>query len=328
MNMLNNCPVCKNTISKKDIDYFDIHWADTHFFRQLKLKVCNECGFGFSFPELSNEDTDNFYKNYYRRRNSVFYTDYSKLIRPKNLDNRSLSQILLAKNFVDFKKGDAFLDIGPGNGQSFNVANNVLDEPINYAIEPHEDAITAFHRIYSMQTFESIHEFEKLNIKAKIILLSHSLEHLNVSQLSLTINSFKKILDPKGALIIEVPHVDLRIHALFRREDSPHFLFFSKDSLRIYFKTNGWDILFIDTCSDFYADWWRENVSFISQQNSAIKLKNILKKACISAIDMLPNAIQHFIVRLFAKQINFKSSNFSYGENRTCLRLVARPCFS
>ena len=56
------------------------------------------------------------------------------------------------------------------------------------------------------------------------------------------LKQMNQVIAPGGALIIEVPNVDMRQHINMRSIDSPHFIFFSKDNLRLLLK-KGWDVL-------------------------------------------------------------------------------------
>ena len=53
--------------------------------------------------------------------------------------------------------------------------------------------------------------------------------------------------------MIEVPHVDFRIHQDVRDFDSPHMLFFSKESLGGILADAGYEVIFLATCAAEYG---------------------------------------------------------------------------
>ena len=202
---------------------------------------------------------ENFYAKDYRRSQSPFYIDFEKLrTYPVEYDIRSIAQITLAKQFVIFNTGDIFLDIGPGRGGSFAVANKVLINPRSIGIELNQGATNAFKRLYGIETLPSFNTFIKQGLKAKIILLSHSLEHFKLSTLEDFLVNLKKLISNDGVVVIEVPLIDFRKHANFREEDAPHFLFFNLESLQLIFEKNHWKVLFINSCGYNYDDWFEK----------------------------------------------------------------------
>jgi hypothetical protein len=89
-------------------------------------------------------------------------------------------------------------------------------------------------------------------IFAKIILLSHTLEHFRSTDLPTLLKTLKEVLDREGALVIEVPHVDFKLHKEIRFPDTPHTIFFSADSLRRLLKNYGFDIRYIQILGNSY----------------------------------------------------------------------------
>lgn len=286
------------------------------FFNKLKIIGCNACGFSFSWPELPDSDVNLFYKENYRRKDSPFYINFSKLKEPFRLSSRSLSQVLLAKQFVDFKEKDIFLDVGPGDGVSFSVAINVLPHPQMCAIELNKGSSIAYKEVYGVSTFKNIKDVESSHIKAKIILLSHSFEHIKLTQLSYFLEKVKNIIDDDGVMLIEVPLVDMRKHKLFRSNDAPHFLFFSRDSIRTLFEKHNWNVIFLNSVSKKYS----KDPKHISEAT-----KNVFIKFLVSSVRKILKTIPLFIVRALSKYIGPNiNEDFSYGGDRTCLRLIVK----
>ena len=247
--------------------------------------------------------------------------------KPLRLDYRSLGQILLAKQYVNFKESDCFVDIGPGGGGAFNVAKQVLTNPTCIAIELNSGADEAYGRMYGVKTFQSIGKFIESGCLAKICLLSHSLEHYKLNWLPPVLEELKGVLAPDGVIIIEVPLVDMRIHANYRFEDSPHFLFFSIESITLMLEKNGWSVLFVNSASESYEEWWAAKKNSIGIGQKPIpylisKIRHLLRRS----FSILPRFAQQKIRQAIGGQvIDFKHTQFSYGGNRTCLRVVAQP---
>jgi len=319
------CPVCsKHTL--KYFDYFDRIWNKEFIFSELIILGCQNCGFGFSWPELPNTTIEKFYAFKYRDHSSPFYINFNKLKRPIIDHQRQISQLLLAKQFVEFKSGDKFLDIGPGDGVSLSTAQVVLDNPTLMTVEGNKGASEAFKKLYLIKNYGCIDAVLKSGVKAKIILMSHSLEHFKLDWLNLLLANLKQLIEKDGVLVIEVPNVDFRIHDNYRIEDSPHFLFFSLDSLRELFKKNGWTILFSNTCGEPYEVWWerlsmglpnKHQFSFIRVSKKILMkfIPNFIKKIVFNKIYLFKSSQRSPVVKI-------KSNEYSYGGNRTCLRIV------
>jgi hypothetical protein len=133
----------------------------------------------------------------------------------------------------------------------------------------------------------------------------------------------RKLLAVGGVLVTEVPCVDMRVHSKIRGDDSPHFLFFSKDSLRKLLEVSGFDILVFDTCTQTYAEQ-----SCDAMQREGIK--TMRRGSIIRRIfEGMPMPAQHLVRQVFSKYndrtIDFNQDNFAYGGDRTGLRVVACP---
>ena len=136
-----NCFVCGSTMSEKMHKYNDFAWNKSELFINLSIYHCDNCGLGFSFPDLALDDLGFYYSKIYRAKNSPFYFDFNKDVSKRIkisyslAGDRGFSQILLARFFTDFKNGDILLDIGPGKGGTFGLANLLLSNPKLYGIE-------------------------------------------------------------------------------------------------------------------------------------------------------------------------------------------------
>ena len=242
------------------------------------------------------------------------------------MDRRALAQILLAKQYTEFNSGDLFIELGPGGGGAFNVAEHVLPNPKIVGVELNDGAINAFERVYGAEIFSSIQEVISKGYLGKICLLSHSLEHFKPSWLSAVVRDFRDLIAPGGVLVIEVPLVDVRIHAGYRCWESTHFMFFSIESIKLFFEKNNWEVLFVKSCGPLYKEWEMTRVKEGVNKNT--KMNNITSKFKVYAkksLSLLPKFLINKIKKIFfSRPIDFTDKEFSYGGDRTCLRIVLR----
>ena len=156
----------------------------------------------------------------------------------------------------------------------------------------------------------------KLNRKPKIILSSHSLEHFTFKGAIKLINEINEGLDPNGVVIMEVPAENFKDPRIISALHAPHFLFFTKYSLKKLFESNGFEVKFIDTCS-FDFDF---NHKIINTDKKIPTTPHLDKsfKAFIKKI------VKSFLL-IFNKRgrVLLKDHNFKYGGDRICLRIVA-----
>lgn len=320
------CLACGSTELLRGARYTNGFWPRLSMFEGLEIAHCSGCGFGFSWPELDDDQVGLFYQKNYRERESPFYLDISRLGRSLAPDYRSLAQLLLAKQYVSFRSGDCFLDIGPGGGQSFASANRVFARPDCAAIELNEGAAKAYSREYGISTYDSATAFLKAGKRATVCLLSHTLEHYKLSWLEAGLAELQSVLSPDGVAVVEVPLLDMRIHSELRFEDAPHFLFFSLPGIRALFENHGWEILYANSAAETYAEWLPtrspRSTSVIRRNTRFSGLRTALRKS----LSALPGPVRRILRnRLREPQIDFTNPQFSYGGDRTCLRVVARP---
>jgi SAM-dependent methyltransferase len=238
-----NCPACGTTVNHSaEIEYANTLFPNESAFNELKIIGCKSCDFSFvSNPPLPQE-LNAFYNNAYRSISSPYFIDFLSE-NPRKFDARSLSQVSLASNLTDFQKGDTFLDLGPGKGNSFRSAQQLLPNPSLVSIEYSQDAINFYNRNFGIDHFENLIDFQKSGRRAKIILMSHSLEHFSFYDLPELLTTIKSCLAPGGVGIIEVPHANLLSDRDLLENDSPHLLFFSKLSLKLLLQKYGFEIV-------------------------------------------------------------------------------------
>lgn len=321
------CPICNSTYGSGQIPYIDsFNSSSKNIFKNLSIEFCKACGFGYSFPDLEDEAVSEYYTHVYRDRESPHFVSFLALSKPLFHNYRSLAQLVLARHFVDFEEGDTFVDIGPGRGESFMSASNVFKKPKMFAVELSDGASVAYKNIYGIETFQNIKKLSQHTNNIKVLLSSHSLEHFKLKELQPLFMDIKKALGLNGVFIAEVPNVDMRVHSQMRDGDTPHLLFFSKESLKKMIESFGFDVLFIDSCGTNYDVYWAKK----NEKKRKIKKKlSLLKNILRAGFKKMPVSVKIAIKKIYNKirpeLINFGVNDFSYGGNRTCLRVVARP---
>jgi hypothetical protein len=246
------CLVC-NALCELESDYLHWGWPAVRIFDKLKILTCCKCGFSFLKEEIPTLELNYFYNFQYRAKGAPFFWDYDLPYQTPNIfPARSVAQIYLAGVFSSFTRGDIFLDIGAGPGDSLFCAINILDSPKCYVIEPNIRSAKYYERNFKAISITSLQEMCEKKILAKIILLSHTLEHFRATDLPILLKSLKGALDKGGALVIEVPHVDFNLHKEIRFPDTPHTIFFSADSLCRLLKNYGFDIRHIQILGNSY----------------------------------------------------------------------------
>lgn len=321
-----SCPVCNSTHELGLTPYIDTdNSSSNNIFKNLSIGFCKGCGFGYSFPDIEDKSVKEYYTNVYRDAESPHYVSFPTLSKPLFYNYRSLAQLVLARHFVEFKEGDKFVDIGPGRGESFMSASIVFKKPKMFAVELSDGASVAYKKIYGVETFQNVKKLLQHTNNIKILLSSHSLEHFKFKELQLLFIDIKKAIGSNGIFIAEVPNVDMRVHSQMRNQDTPHFLFFSKESLKKIIESFGFEVLFLDTCGPNYDVWWNRK---IDKKKKSKKTISLLKQIFRSAFKKMPVSVKIAIKKIYNKVrpeiINFEVDDFSYGGNRIYLRIVAR----
>lgn len=238
-----NCPVCQLGLDEaEEINYFNTKFAMDSTFNGLKVIGCISCKFSFVLNPPTQEQLNLFYNQVYRSLSSPYHINFFTK-KHLGLDARSFSQVSLAANLTDFQPGDTFLDLGPGKGYSFEQAQLLLPNPKLASIEYSKEALNYYNRHFEIDNFESLVDFGRTGRQAKILLMSHSLEHFSYLDLPDLLSSIKAVLAPGGVGIVEVPHANLLTHRAYLDNDSPHLLFFSRSSLAELFETHGFEIV-------------------------------------------------------------------------------------
>ncbi|MFH4963823.1 class I SAM-dependent methyltransferase [Gaetbulibacter sp. M235] len=188
----------------------------------------------FDFLETSPQPSLDKLPAYYKSEDYISHTDSKRNLFEKTY--HSIKRIALKRKLklieAYSKEGKSLLDFGCGTGDFLQIAKDGGWEV--YGIEPNDEA----RKIANKKTENSVFNSENLlkleNSRFDVITLWHVLEHL--PNLNEHISIFKKLLKPKGTLIIAVPNFksyDAKFYKNFWAAfDVPrHLWHFSKTSI-------------------------------------------------------------------------------------------------
>ena len=316
------CPLCKKNNESNKTPYLSQIWSNHKIFRNSSISTCNSCGLSLAFPSKNSDELFDFYENAYRDKKSPFFIDFHNFETPFSRDHRSIAQLLLATQFIEFADGDVFLDLGPGYGTSFKEFSNIFiqNRVIFCGLEFSKGASKYYEKLYKAKTLTGLANYNNnFKTKPKLILSSHSLEHFEFNNALNFLISMRDYIAHDGCCVFEVPNVDFRYHKNFRGADEPHLMFFSKMSLEKLFQIAGYEILFCETCGEPYKTSDKKinnhRLDFILKNKTKLFFKFILNK--------FPKLKSWLSTKV--SFVDVSSHEFQYLGNRKCLRIVARP---
>jgi len=328
------CPICSSQIhAESGVEYlntsFQFLTQDQDIFKNRSIYFCESCGFGFTYPYIDSNDLKTFYKEAYRGAHSEWtFGNRFFPLDEFSYTTRSLSQILLLKQYRDFQPGDRFLDIGGSDGMALHIVSQLCPSLRLFAIEPDSHSHPLLKTLGAQvipSAFEkdSIPELSALSFHC--VLMSHVLEHYNGCDVQDILTHVHNLLADDGIFLCEVPQEDLKRFLDVRYNDAPHLSFFTKNALRSVFQKSGLDILFLKSASKKIDDWWEDHLN--NQSNVHCKHDNKLKKIIKRILPpFLIRKLRHFYHQLncpsFSKLLSHE--DFQYGEDRMYLRIIAK----
>jgi SAM-dependent methyltransferase len=329
---MKKCDLCNSEL-QNDTDYLN-EW-NHNLFENKSLLICMNCGFSQINPKLTDNDLNNYYENIYRSKNSPMYIDFNSYFLDKHTsDFRSISQLLLGRQYVSNKKEYSFLDIGPGPGFSLISAKKIFQNVKLSVIESNSHAKNFYKKFFKdLSIYKNLNEIKN---EIDVILMSHSLEHFDINDMPALFQDMHNILADDGIVIIEVPHADLRNASFLskRKNDTPHLSFFSLDSLTKFVNKSKFNIRFINTVGPLLLDTYSEEINEGKEQNSTLSrngsniykiIKKIIKK--ISNYFGFYGYLKKINVILNTTEEPYSNINFQYGGNRDCIRCVLKKKF-
>ncbi|HEX8515111.1 MAG TPA: class I SAM-dependent methyltransferase [Bacteroidia bacterium] len=233
MDQLSNCPVCNfnqfspflackdNTVSRET----------------FQIVSCNSCGFKFTNPRPENNQLGKYYKSeeYVSHSNTKkgFINSTYQTVRKYTL----LKKLQLISKY--FKTG-RILDIGCGTGEFLNTCKSAKWQTLG--IEPDDDARQMAIRNYALDVRKESDLVLLENESFDIISMWHVLEH--VPNLNERVEELKRLIKPKGIIIIAVPNCDSLDAKLYKENwaayDVPRHLYhFTPKDIDTLFRNHG-----------------------------------------------------------------------------------------
>jgi SAM-dependent methyltransferase len=211
------------------------------------VERCDSCGLIFLNPQPDADELSKHYPQdqYYPHRFSGFKSWlYAVLYTQQFLVSRKLlSPLKWIMRSVKITPGGNYLDVGCGSGAFMRIIESAGMNA--FGVEP-----VKIGRNHGTQ--KGLNIFHGFLEEAKypdgffgLITLNHVLEH--ISNPMTTLNELKRILKPKGTLIIGVPQSESLAYRLFKKNwiqlDVPRHLYtFSCSTLKRYAEVTGFKI--------------------------------------------------------------------------------------
>jgi SAM-dependent methyltransferase len=241
---IGSCPCCGFSAEFRSVPYDrnpnEDKWT-YNCFAGKSLAACPSCGSYFTREILSDNELNEFYGNLYQGR-SVAALD---LTDRYEFTPRFFSQALFLKTQVNLHDGIRILEIGP-NQVSALPAMSLFCKPAYYYFEQYEFPIIEH---YGGERLGPYFPREYIDGQAKagkfdLVLMSHSLEHVNPSGLHDTIKSIHAVLEDGGHLFIEVPD------QINGAKPPPHTLFFTIEGLKALLESEGFRVTGMQSIDD------------------------------------------------------------------------------
>ena len=316
--MTNYCIICKKYNNLKFIDdyKFEVE-SDLDFFGNLKIYGCKDCKIYFANPLPEPEKLNSFYSNIYRAPGRPHNHEYN--MGEENLeDDRFLNYLSYLTTFIDFNKINNIFDFGAGIGdlgylikKNFQHINLHCCENDKFSLE-----------ILKRRGYQNYSSLEKINNKFDLIISLHTIEHLTSLD---PVFELKTKLVSGGYFFFEVPNCPFDKSFINRPYDSPHIIFFTKESWYNISK-----LLELNLVDLTYASYSLDE-AFKAMSESKDRFK-YWKKDRLTFRDKLRKIIPPFILKLRRKIIQFnkkknlnRSKNFvNNNENSWCIRGILK----
>ncbi len=233
---IEQCPCCGCTAEFRSAPYDrnpSEHKWTYNCFKGKSLAACPSCGSYFTKENISDNELNEFYSSLYQGT-SVAAMDESGLYE---FYPRFFSQALFLKTHVDLFDGIRILEIGP-NQVSALPAISLFCKPTYCYFEQYEFPVIKHFggkwlgHYFSQDYIDSQTKVDKFDL----VVMSHSLEHVNPGNLHNTIKSLYAVLENNGHLFIEVPD------QIIGDKPPPHTLFFTIEGLRALLESEGFHV--------------------------------------------------------------------------------------
>jgi 2-polyprenyl-3-methyl-5-hydroxy-6-metoxy-1,4-benzoquinol methylase len=209
---------------------------------KLNTVMCSKCGLIHSSPIPSSEELENFYKNEYRLNYKSSYQP--KLKHTIRYASGSIYHFKNMMKYIKESKGKSFLDLGAGSGEILYFAKKEGFKVLG--IEPNNGYASYCKNLLSLPIINNV--YEKANIKKDsydVIHLNEVLEHMRDP--IVVLNDIYSFLKPDGIAFINVPDIELDMHAPSTRFHYAHIYNYNHITLKKLIQKCGFEILNLGT---------------------------------------------------------------------------------
>ena len=343
------CPIC-NAETQLSYEYNPTTMHKLIDFDTNNIIFCEKCIFGFN-PPFKKEDLALYYENYYSgklhkhliKRNFKLEEDYTVFSQ----DMRSLSQISLISNYINFNLNLNILEIGSSTNNFICSLFHANNKSEFFSSDYKTLNNKSYIKNVGLISDKVAHNYQE---KFDLIVMSHTLEHFQGLEIIESIGTIKKMLKKNGLFFIEVPNADIK--KFIHERIVPHTSFFSIESFQKISKKMMFETIFLNTCGNVQMsnnDYQNlENLNMKENKYTFIKSKNhnnILlnvkiierEKNPIEVKKIIRNLLINYLpfynkIKLTYQRLVFKNTlttyvnnkNFVYGGNREYIRVILK----
>lgn len=250
------CPACGSTSHSQVDGYRPFISFDKKYINPEFINQCSNCGLCYADPMPGREELNEYYRDVYRAVGRPYEISYSDSIP----DFRHSGYISYISHFVDLNSVKNVLEIGPGPGAFGRLLLSLFPHISLYSDEPCSFSNKRLAKIGYRQ-HDSANRYD-------LVVATHVLEHF--SSVELFFDQVRSSTTSASLIFLEVPNVDFSNPEISKRPyDTPHLLFFTKDSLKRAISSQGYEILNLSTSgnkiseinglasnwADRYRDW-------------------------------------------------------------------------
>jgi SAM-dependent methyltransferase len=327
-------------------------------FDNRKILCCKNCGFGMIEKDVDEEMLKRYYSSDYsgKARKKIHTKAVTIDIRTSfSFDVRSLSQLNLIRQYIDFNSELTVLEIGSGTGDFLFSLRQMNFTGKYVAFEPQDQAHKCLEELGANieKDIFDLKGAQKYKNSVDLVIMSHSLEHFNPGKISEITSAVHTMLRVGGIFFCEVPNADIVKYPNAGEKVVPHLSFFSEDSIKNFVQKADMDLLFINACGNnqfdkdedlkirelekighFVFDLDEKNGilrnqsyhRYLESERKRLLKKNKLLNIAFKSIGkktmmMMINLLRKY--RQNSYNLFLGSSYFQYGHDREFLRVIA-----
>lgn len=228
---------CVNCGDTKHISRVDEYRYNVEFDKNLlgcnEVLGCSACGLYFADPMPSLEALNNYYGKVFRAEGRPHWKN-SKA--PPYPTEKHYSYLATISQSVDVENLHAVFEVGPGAGELGMLMKAAIPSIELYCAEPDRHN----YDLRCGRGYQDISSPSDMAAKVDLVMSVHSLEHF--SSIDAFFNIVETVIAPGGVVFLEVPNCPFGGGYENRGYDSPHLLFFTKDSIRSMFERRGYEL--------------------------------------------------------------------------------------